>query len=247
MRKLSILGPLSIIILWIFFSELKITSPLLLPSFFITIKKLFSLLCSIDFYSDIKMTAYRWFWGYVLGCLAGIPIGLLMGTYKQIYYSLEFVIEFFRSLPVTALFPLFLLMFGIGDGSKIAMTFTATIFVVIINSAYGVIQSKKQRIKVAQIFGATKWQIFSKVILFESLPQTVVGMRTSLSLSLIVVVVSEMFIGTKYGMGQRIFDAYTRNSIDELYAVILTVGIAGFLLNKVFIKLENKIIFWAGK
>ena len=127
------------------------------------------------------------------------------------------------------------------------MTFTATVFVIIINSAYGVIQTSKQRIKVAKIYGANKLQIFSQIILFEALPHAVVGMRTSISLALIVVIVSEMFIGTKYGLGQRVYDAYTRNSIAELYSVILLIGIIGYLINKLFVYFEQKLIFWAGK
>lgn len=127
------------------------------------------------------------------------------------------------------------------------MVFAACVFVVILNSAYGIIHAKKGRIRAARTFGASRWQIFIWVSFFEALPQTMVGMRTALSLSLIVVVVSEMFIGTKFGLGQRIFDAYTKNSIEELYAVILFVGIIGYLFNKIFFAIEGRIVFWAGK
>lgn len=247
MKKLVLIGPISILFLWFILTEFKIANPLYLSTPWQTFTRLFELITSKEIFPDIGKTVGRWFWGYSLGCVLGIPIGILMGISQKIYSSLEFVIDFSRSLPVTAVFPLFLLVFGIGDSSKIAMTFTATVFIVIINSAYGVIQTKKTRIKAAKTFGASKWQIFRHVVFFEALPHTAVGMRTAISLSLIVVIVSEMFIGTRFGLGQRVYDAYTRNSIDELYAVVLLLGLIGYLSNKVFVLVERKVIPWTGK
>lgn len=247
MKKLFLVGPVFILLLWIVLTTFKIANPLFLPTPWATFSRLFELISSQEIFPDIGRTASRWFWGYTLGCLVGIPIGILMGLSKKIYNSLEFAIDFFRSLPVTAVFPLFLLVFGIGDKSKVAMTFTAVVFIVILNSAYGVIQTKKTRIRAAKTFGASNWKIFRYVVFFEALPHTVVGMRASLSLALVVVVVSEMFIGTQFGLGQRIYDAYTRNSIDALYAVILLLGLIGYLSNRLFVLIERKVVFWAGK
>ncbi len=247
MRKFLVIGPLLILLLWWGLTKFGIANSFLLPSPEDTFTRLVELFTSGEVFEDINLTFYRWAIGYLLGCIVGIPVGILMGYSEKFYKSFEFLIEFFRSLPVTAMFPLFLLMFGIGDNSKIAMTFTATVFIVIINSAYGVIQTKRTRIKAAKTFGATNFQIFKNVVFFESLPHTLIGMRTTLSLSLIVVIVSEMFIGTEYGLGQRIYDAYTRNSVDELYAVIVLLGIIGYLSNKLFVFMETKVAFWTGK
>ena len=185
--------------------------------------------------------------GYATGCLVGVPLGLLVGSSLRLYRSTLPLLDFFRSLPVTALFPLFLLLFGIGEEAKIAMAFASTVFVVALNSAYGVLQAQRARIKAARVFGASRWQIFRWVIFFEALPQTLVGMRTTLSLSLIVVIVSEMFIGTKWGLGQRIYDAYTVNLTEELYAVLLVTGLLGYLSNRLFMAIETRLVFWTGK
>ena len=98
------------------------------------------------------------------------------------------------------MFPLFLLLFGMGNAGKVAMVFTAAVFVILLNSAYGVSHSSPARARMAQTFGASGWQIFRHITLFEALPHTLVGMRTALSLSLIVVIVSEMFIPWTYSM-----------------------------------------------
>ena len=240
-------GPICLLVVWFFAASASKGIAYLLPSPQAAFGHLAGLLGSSTFYGDVGMTLKRWLLGYALGVLAGAPIGLLMGSSERIYLSLEFLIEFFRSLPVTALFPLYLLAFGIGDAAKIAMVFTATIFVVMINTAYGVFHSSKLRVKMAKTFGASQLQIFLRIRFFEALPGMLVGMRTALSLSLIVVVLSEMFIGTKLGLGQRVFDAYTRNDVVDLYAVVLFLGLTGYLSNRLFIGMERRLAFWAGK
>ncbi|HLD06913.1 MAG TPA: ABC transporter permease subunit, partial [Candidatus Nanoarchaeia archaeon] len=126
--------PLIILVVWAIFSNLKFISPLFLPApraVFLEIIKLFA---SGVILPDIFYTLYRAFLGFIIACLIGIPLGLLMGYSDRIYYSLEFVVEFFRSIPATALFPLFLLSFGIGDQSKIALTAWAAGLILIINA-----------------------------------------------------------------------------------------------------------------
>jgi NitT/TauT family transport system permease protein len=209
--------------------------------------RLGELVWSGDIFPDFNASLWRWTTGYAIGCLMGVPLGLVLGTSSVIYRASFSLIDFFRSLPVTALFPLFLLLFGIGDNSKIAMAFAATVFVVILNTAYGVVQAQKTRIRAARVFGASSWQVFKWVTFFEALPATLVGMRTSLSLALIAVIVSEMFIGTQKGLGQRVFDAYTVNLTVDLYAVLLFCGFLGYIVNRLFVQLEKRIVFWTGK
>lgn len=246
-KILPLLGPLAMLLIWYLISIFKLAPPLLVPSPNDALTRLYELLITGDLLPDIASSLWRWFVGFLIGCVVGIPVGMLIGRSRLVYQSSFFVLDFLRSLPVTALFPLFLLLFGIGDSSKIAMAFAATVFVVILNTAYGVMQARKTRIRAATVFGASKWQLFKWVIFFEALPQTMVGMRTSLSLALIVVIVSEMFIGTQNGLGQRVFDAYTKNLTEELYAILVIMGVLGYIFNRLFVMLEKKIVFWVGE
>jgi len=240
-------GVALILLAWSFFHYTAIASPLLLPSPVRSIQTMFEYLSSGMIYTDLVMTGYRWGVGYLGGIATGIPIGLLMGSSRRVNSALEFPVDFFRSLPVTALFPMFLLAFGIGDASKIAMVWAAVIFVMIINSFYGVTQSSPRRRLMARIYGATEFQIFTQITFYEALPQIIVGMRLALSTSLIVVIVSEMFIGTQFGLGQKVYDLYSKNLVTNLFAVLLLMGVIGYLLNKIFVYFESKIIFWVGK
>lgn len=244
---LPVLGPLVVLLLWYAASRLRWASPLLLPSPGDSFSRLGEMLTSGYLLPDIRASVWRWSAGYASGCLIGVPLGLVLGASPAVYRSSFSLIDFFRSLPVTALFPLFLLVFGIGDSAKIAMAFTATVFVVVLNSAYGVRQAQRTRIRAAKVFGATRWQTFRWVTWFEALPLTLVGMRTALSLALIAVIVSEMFIGTQKGLGQRVYDAYTTNLTVDLYAVLLFCGFLGYLMNRLFVVIEKRIVFWTGK
>jgi ABC-type nitrate/sulfonate/bicarbonate transport system permease component len=239
--------PLLILLVWGFFSGFKLVSPLFLPTPYNVFTELLTLMKAGEIWLDIFFTLYRAFLGFIIACIIGIPIGLLMGYSKKIYHSLEFVVEFFRSIPATALFPLFLLFFGIGNEAKIALTAWAAGLVIIINTMYGVHLASKIRIKAAQIMKIKGFALFKKIIFPEALPQIFSGMRIAISLSLIVVVVTEMFIGTNYGIGQRLINSQLVYRTSEMYATIFIAGILGFIINKGFIRIEKKIIHWKGK
>jgi NitT/TauT family transport system permease protein len=242
-----IIVPFIFLVIWFGLTNLKLISPLLLPTPQAVGLKIIFLFSSGVIIPDIFFTFYRVLLGFIIACLIGVPLGLLMGYSNKIYYSLEFVVEFFRSIPATAFFPLFLLCFGIGDQSKIALITWAAGLVLIINSMYGVHFGKELRIKSAKTMGISGWQLFKNIIFPEALPQIFSGMRIAVSLSLVVGVVAEMFIGTSSGLGRRIIESQLVYKIPEMYATIFVLGILGFLINKGFIFLEKRVVYWEGK
>lgn len=170
-----------------------------------------------------------------------------MGYSDKVYGALEFLVDFFRSIPALALFPLFLLFLGIGDSAKIGVVVFACFFVVLINAMYGVKNANKTRIMASKTMGANNFDIFRKIIFWDALPDIVTGLRISLSMSLLVVIVTEMFLGTEVGLGHRIYDAHLIYRIPEMYASIIIVGLLGYFLNKIFVWVERRSIHWAGK
>ena len=208
------------------------------------ISRLFDLLVSGEIFADIKSTFTKLFTGYAYASVFGIAIGLIIGSSKKLYMRLEIIFDFFRSIPVTTLFPLFILYFGISATTIIAMVFTSCIFVILLNVAYGISYTNKSYFNTLQLFGANKIQTFVHVSLPASLPFIFVGLRTSISFALIVEIVSEMFIGLEKGLGSRIYSAHETYSIVDAYSLILLVGIIGFSLNKMFLFLEKKLVHW---
>jgi NitT/TauT family transport system permease protein len=95
--------------------------------------------------------------------------------------------------------------------------------------------------------GVSKWHVFKDVMLMESLAQTFVGLRSAVSMALVIVIVAEMFIGSETGLGHRIIDAQQVFNVKEMYTSILDTGALGYLLNLLFLLGEKRLIHWSGK
>jgi ABC-type nitrate/sulfonate/bicarbonate transport system permease component len=247
MKRYVTVGPTVLVVLWGIVSYCGLVNPLLLPTPDRVLKKLAYLIVTGSVAADVELTVVRWMAGLGLGIAAGVPLGLLMGISRRIYSALEIVVDFFRSIPVMAMFPLFVTMFGIGDRSKIAISAWTTALYVLINTMYGVQHSSGARRIVAQVLRATKWQMFFGVILPEAFPNIVVGVRLSLSMSLVLVVASEMVMGTSAGLGKRIFESAMTYSLSEMYATIVIAGALGYLSNRLFVAVEHRVIHWTAE
>ena len=231
---------------WFVFTHYKVVNPLFLPQPKPVLAKLLYLLGTWEFFADIGRTLWRALAGLALCVMTMVPLGLVLGRYRRIYEYFEGTIEFFRSLPSSALYPLFILFFGVGDAAKIAVVFFTCSLVVLLNAIYGArpTPDKQDRINVMIVFGATRLQMFREVIFRDALPHIAAGIRVALSLSLILVIVTEMFLGTNVGLGRRIYDCYLNYRLPEMYGVIIATGLIGFILNKTFLLIEKRVIFW---
>lgn len=247
MKPYTLLGPAFLILSWTGVTKFQLADSFFLPDPFTTAKELVELLSAGEIMQDFLATLQRVVLSFGIAVTIGVPLGLALGSKKNFYRSAEFIIDFFRSTPATAVFPLFLLLFGITDKSKIAVAAFTSALIIIFNTAYGVMHAKKSRLLAAQLMGATPLQIFRWILFWGSLPQTFIGLRSAVSLSLVVIIVTEMFIGTSVGLGRKIIDAQITYEIPTMYAVILLAGILGYLLNAIFIVIEKRFLHWSGK
>jgi NitT/TauT family transport system permease protein len=246
-RLLPIVGPLLLLALWQLMISAQWVKPVLLPPPGETLAHLANNFLSGSIYGDLWATVYRTLASFAIAVLIGVPLGIVLGSSESAYRSVEFVIDFFRSTPSSALIPLFLLIFGITDINKIAIASFGAMLIVLFNSAYGVMNAKKTRVMAAQIMGVSKWHVFKDVMLMESLAQTFVGLRSAVSMALVIVIVAEMFIGSENGLGHRIIDAQQVFNVKEMYASILATGALGYGLNLLFLLIEKRLIHWSGK
>lgn len=237
---------LLLILIWWFFTELKLINPLFLPNLKAMFLAFGNILSSNETYYNLSLTIYRSAVGLFISSIVGIPLGLIFGKFDAIYRFFEGPTEFFRAIPSSALFPLFILFFGIGDASKIGIVFYGCSLIIMINTIYGVkpTREKIDRINMLKSFNATSIQIFQHAIIKDALPHIASGIRVSISLSYVLVIVTEMFLGAQNGLGRQIYDYYLQYYIAEMYCVIIILGIIGYFSNKIFIELENKILFW---
>ena len=246
-RLLPIVGPLILFIAWDLVVRLGFIKPILLPTPAATLGALFSGLGGGPLLTDFAVTVLRTLEAFLIAAVIGVPLGVLLGSNEKAYRSVEFLIDFFRSTPSSALIPLFLLIFGVSDINKVAIAAFGALLIVVFNSAYGVINARKQRVMAARVMGATRWQVFKDVLIWESLQPTFVGLRSAVSMALVIVIVAEMFIGSDSGLGHRIIDAQQVLNVKSMYAAILAAGALGYLLNLLFLVAEKRLIHWSGK
>ncbi|MRD48661.1 ABC transporter permease subunit [Caenimonas koreensis DSM 17982] len=246
-RLLPFVGPVLLFIVWDLVVRAGLIKPILLPPPIATIETLVTGLLGGPLLTDFAVTVKRTLQAFAIAAAVGVPLGVLLGANEKAYRSVEFLIDFFRSTPSSALIPLFLLIFGVSDVNKVAIAAFGAFLIVIFNSAYGVINARKQRVMAAKVMGASSWQVFKDVLIWESLQPSFVGLRSAVSMALVIVIVAEMFIGSDAGLGHRIIDAQQVLNVKSMYAAILAAGALGYALNVLFLLAERRIVHWSGR
>ena len=244
---LGLLVPLGLILLWELLSYFHLFNELFIPNPIAIGDSVIRSLVHIHFLENIAITVYRVLVAFAASIVIGVPIGMLMGYYKKIYDSLEFIVEFFRSIPATALFPLFLFFFGTNELSKIASAIFGGTLIIVVNTMAGVRFANKLRIQSAKVYKAKGFKLFRYVLLPEALPAILTGFRISFSICFVIIILVEMFIGTNLGLGRVIIDAQQVYEIPNMYAAIFITGVIGFLGNKLLYLTEKKVLHYTGR
>jgi ABC-type nitrate/sulfonate/bicarbonate transport system permease component len=246
-KALPFIGPVVLFIVWDLVVRLGFIKAILLPPPAAAIGALVSGLLGGPLLLDFGVTVWRTVQAFAIAAAVGMPLGVLLGSSEKAYRSVEFLIDFFRSTPSSALIPLFLMIFGTSDINKVAIAAFGAMLIVVFNSAYGVINARKQRVMAAKVMGATRWQVFKDVLIWESLQPSFVGLRSAVSMALVIVIVAEMFIGADSGLGNRIINSQQVMNVRDMYASILAAGALGYALNVLFLVLERRIVHWSGR
>lgn len=231
---------LIIILMWQFFS---ITAKVpFIPSPFRVLKTI-----AVIFKSKILMhslySLFRIFAGIFLSMAIGIPIGLVMGYFKRLDNMLSPFIYFIYPIPKIALLPIVMLVFGIGEASKIIMIMLIVLFQVIVAARDAVNDIPKETYYSYESLGASKKDIFKDIVLPASLSGLLTSIRVGLGTAISILFFTETF-GTQYGMGYFIMDSWMRVNYPEMYAGIVVLSVIGFLLFLLVDKLENVVYRW---
>ena len=246
-RALPLIGPVALFIVWDLVVRLGLIKPILLPPPADTVATLITGLAGGSLLTDFAVTVWRTLHAFLIAAVIGMPLGVLLGSNEKAYRSVEFLIDFFRSTPSSALIPLFLMIFGVSDINKVAIAAFGALLIVVFNSAYGVMNARRQRVMAAKAMGASRWRIFRDVLVWESLQPSFVGLRSAVSMALVIVIVAEMFIGSDNGLGHRIINSQQVMNVRDMYASILAAGALGYVLNIAFLLTERRIVHWSGR
>jgi ABC-type nitrate/sulfonate/bicarbonate transport system permease component len=198
---------------------------------------------SSGFVDDAIPSLYRLFAGYWLAVFVGIGGGVLLTELPRLRAALRPIIEFLRVLPSPALIPVFLLAFGLGDVSKIGLVVMGCTWPILLNTINGIAGVDDTYVATARAYRISPWRRIRRVMLPAASPQIAAGMRTSVSIGLIMMVVSEM-VGSTNGIGYFVQAAQGNFDMPGMWSGIVLIGIVGYVLNSVFRYFENRILVW---
>jgi len=182
--------------------------------------------------------------GFILGVIGGLVVGIAMGIFSLVRYGLQPLISATYPIPKIAIFPILIVIFGIGDESKIAVVVIAVFFMVAINTTTGIIYSPKIYREVGTAFKLPRWVEYTKVIIPVALPSILAGVRLGLGNALIVLVGAE-FVSSQAGLGYYIWNAWQILDINAMFGGLIVIALFGILTNWGLLALEKKLIPWS--
>lgn len=195
-----------------------------------TFPALISLLAGQDLWTHIAVSLKRVLVGLAAALVVGVPLGLLVGSSRLAETATTPAFQFLRMISPLSWMPIAVMLFGVGDRPIYFLLGFAAIWPILLNTAAGVRQLDPQWLLLSKSLAATKWETLSRVILPGVLGQVLTGLRLAIGISWIVLVPCEM-LGVQAGLGYFILDTRDRLAYDELMAVILVIGVIGYLLD----------------
>ena len=242
-RLVSIASPLALLLLW----ELSARTGLIDTRFFPAPTSIVGqggdLAGSGELWGHLSASLQRLLWGSLLGGIPALLIGIAMGLYRPIRAAIDPLISATYPIPKSAILPLILLIFGLGEASKIVMVALGVFFPVVINTISGVMQIDKIYLDVGKNFRASRWQTFRTVALPGALPSIMAGIKLGIGMGLILIAIAEM-VGAKTGIGFMIWDAWQILSVETMYVGLIVISILGFLLTLILNEIEGWILPW---
>ena len=184
--------------------------------------------------------------GLTLAIIFGIGLGIFIGLFKKIEYALDYLFQTFRQMSAFALFPIFILFFGIGEVSKTVIVFWASLWPVLLNTISSVKGVDQLYIDSAKSMGASRCYIFFKVILPASAPGIFTGIRLGGSYAIMALVAAEM-IGAQSGLGYLVLYSQETFNINDMYAAIIGLALLGLALNWFLGFIEIRMTSWKQK
>jgi ABC-type nitrate/sulfonate/bicarbonate transport system permease component len=193
--------------------------------------------------SDVVPSLTRLALGYGIACLVAVAAGLALGLSRPLRRATDPIVQFLRAIPPPALLPFGILVLGVGNGMKVFIIAFVCLWPVLLNTIDGVAGVDPTLRETARVYDIGPVDRVLRVTLPAAAPQIFAGMRTALSLALILMVISEMVASTN-GIGYFVLQAQRSFAIPEMWSGILLLGILGYVLNAVFLLVERRVLRW---
>lgn len=233
----------ALLVLWEIAPRAGLVDATFLPPFSEVADAWLGLLADGQLLTNIEASLSRSLTGFGLAVLVAVPLGLLIGWYKPVANLLGPLLEVFRNTAALALLPVFVLLLGIGETSKISIILYACAWPILLNTISAVRTVDPTLLRLARSMDLTGVRLFTKVILPASVPTVFTGVRLAGALSILVLVAAEM-VGAKAGLGYLINASQFNFAIPEMYAGIITISVIGVAFNQILVALERRFTSW---
>jgi NitT/TauT family transport system permease protein len=236
---------IAFLLLWEIAPRLGWLSPIFFPPLSQVLVALKDLALSGTLQEHIGISLQRAALGFGLAVLVAIPLGFLMGRYPAFERVSDLLVQTLRNTSQFALLPVFILLLGIGEASKVAICFYSAVFFLLINTISGVKSVDPLLLKAARSMGTSDFDMFRKIIFPASIPSIVSGARLAVKASVFAVIGAEM-LAARSGLGYLIQNSQLMMETANMYAGILTMTIIGLLINYMLVWVEKRATSWKG-
>ena len=210
-----------------------IFNPFLIPPPLEVVRTAIPMLLSGEIIADVSISMVRVLVGFTMGSLAAIVVGVLLGRVRLLHDLVDPIIELLRYLSPTAMIPIAVIWFGIGELSKYFLIFWGTFFIVLINTVAGVWRAPIARQRAAECLGASQIQIFVLVVIPSAAPYIVTGMRVAMASSFMSIIPAEI-LAADSGIGYLLQKSSMLLQTNRIFVALLTICVLGFIFDRLF-------------
>jgi NitT/TauT family transport system permease protein/taurine transport system permease protein len=218
-----------------------IFNPFLIPPPIEVIRTAIPMLVSGEIFADVSISMVRVLVGFTTGSLAGIVLGVLLGRIRLLHDLLDPIMELLRYLSPTAMIPIAVIWFGIGEMSKYFLIFWGTFFIVLVNTTAGVWRAPLTRQRAAECLGANRLQIFIMVVIPSAVPYIVTGMRVAMASSFMSIIPAEILAADSC-IGYLLQKSSLLLQTNRIFVALLTICILGFVVDRLFRFLVDRVL-----
>jgi NitT/TauT family transport system permease protein len=245
LRRIALIATpwILVVLLWWGIAVSGLINPSLVPTPPMVAKRFWQLLTDGKLPIDILMSTQRVFFGVTLGIIVAVPVGFVLGWYRNVRMFIDPLLNFFRALPPIALIPLVIVYFGIGEPAKIIILFYASFFAGVIVMYEGIAQISPLYVRVSRTLGATDSEIFRKVIVPLTIPHMLTATRVALGVAWATLVASEL-IAAQQGLGALIQNASSFFQLDIIYVGIICIGLIALCMDLALRAISRRLVAW---
>jgi len=242
-RVVSVLSPLTLLLVWELLARVHAIDVRLFSSPSLIIRSFVPLLLSGDLVYNTAVSVQRVIVGFIVGALPGIVLGVSMGLSPLIRSAVEPMIAATYPIPKLAIMPLILLIFGLGETSKVFTIAIGVFYLVVINTMAGVLNIDKIYLDVARNFGASRRDFYLTVALPGALPMIFAGLKLGMGMALILIVAAELS-AAKAGVGWMIWRAYDMFDIEQMFVALIVLSVLGYIFSLLLDAIERRVVPW---